>query len=62
MSETEKELRKQIAHEVDLYFNGRERWSLFDLLAIIRGEKELWVYQIRNRRSSKAYELTRKKK
>lgn len=55
----EQELRSQIAHEIDLYFNGRERWSLTDLLAIVRGDKELWQTQIRNRLSSTVYEKTR---
>lgn len=55
----EQELRNQIAHEIDLYFNGRERWSLSDLLAIVRGDKELWQTQIRNRLSSSVYEKTR---
>jgi hypothetical protein len=56
----EKELRQHIAHEIDLYFNGRTRWSLTDLLKIVRGDAQLSNYQIRNMRSSKVYLETRK--
>lgn len=58
----EREVREKIAHEIDLYFNGRERWSLDQLLQIVRGDKELWEVQFRNIRSSKVYQKTRDNK